>query len=1149
MEWILSSSVLILVVLLTRRLTLGRISMRLRYALWALVLVRLLVPFSFGSTPVSIMNTAQQVPVIQDAQVLHDIEHIEHAPSGAVEGYHQSDYSTDFPTVIAQNKSEEEFSRMSAVLSLRDALVPLWKTGALALLAVFFAANLRFRAVLRKTRRQLEASDFPLPVYVTAAVETPCLFGLVRPTVYVTPEVASDPKALHYALEHELTHFYQGDFVWAILRCVCLCLHWFNPLVWLAVKLSRQDAELSCDEGTIRRLGESHRVAYGNTLIDLTCTQRRPVEVLYAATTMTGSKQSIRERVTFIARKPRNLALAVVIVALVTAVAVGCTFTGANQPTEEPNTTPVPLTEEELSFFQENYFSGTSITNQFLTSLYTSPENIDLRQLFYNGTSLPGAMSDQEYQLLAENYPDAYLEVDCAKLPVQDMDAILEQYTGLHFADTQKLGMDGMMYLKEYDAYYEFHSDTNAMGVELTGGFRRGDQVSLYYEDKMVTLVEAGDGWHIRSNQYAPMPTLPVQLPEDAEPFLTVPISSLPASAPKQISSTPFTRQEWGQLVNSLYYQGTDGQPDRTILAGVWPDGAIYACYVSYDNASGEDTYYRFAKLCDATDTEELLNGDYPGTLLIQPYTDFLGYNGFSLFCFYSEPVQRHYTFTPDGQLMQLPEINGTIDRQFTTGGRTFAFDDASDLEQAQLLIRDGDGLRAASLGKLLGQELPHSAERMLTQVNDRGVGVITYYDQTIAYHPLCDVRVACDGESIYFYPGEERTYTDGVADHIDVPDAVLDRARWIAQQELTDLLAQYPYMAILDGWRISDIVLQETKTVDGVPVELYVPHTNFHTADLENFPIAGGSTITADGWLNLDDGYLDHFGIILRNAQTGECLVAPGDPYADNTIDSLLADSPQLRAALTYVAELWGFREGDPARLVLEQDGKAPVVLENDWSASNISHICSFLSQLEWAPCDPPKMSHAATVTLRTEGFDLVVREGSRVVKKIEGDAISCLEAEQTGDAANAPYELLRSWFDELELAQLNAQETVIPDRGQTWQEAAQDFANAYYGHYTETSPGSQNRWTYVSTEIEPLEAETEAAIKADGYLDRDSFPFFLRVAFVPENQRAAESVIAENYTGDDPKVPADALEFSCCVTVEKRDDGWHGEFRGTGW
>ena len=1147
MEWILSSSVLILVVLLIRRLTLGRISMRLRYALWALVLVRLLVPFSFGSTPVSIMNTAQQVPVIQDAQVLHDIGHIEHAPSGAVEGYHQSDYSADFPTVIAQNKSEEEFSRMTTVLNLRDVLIPLWKTGVLVLFATFLLANLQFRRTLRKTRRRLEA-DLPLPVYVTDSVETPCLLGLIRPTVYVTPEVASDPQALHYALEHELTHFYQGDFVWAVLRCVCLCLHWFNPLVWLAVKLSRQDAELSCDEGTIRRLGESHRVAYGNTLIDLTCTQRRPTEMLYAATTMTGSKKSIRERVTFIARKPRNLALAVVIVALVTAVAVGCTFTGADKPAEEPEAAPVPLTAEELSFFQENYFSsGYSVANQFLTSLYTAPEKIDLFELFYNGTSLPGAMSQEELDTLLGTFPEIWSDTDCTKLPVKDMDAILEQYTGLKLADTQMLGMN-LPYLEQYDAYYDFHGDSNAMAVEFTGGFRQGDQVSLYYEDKMVTLVEAGDGWHIRSNQFAPMSTLPVQLP-DAEPFLTVPVESFSTFAPEPVEVQPFTRLEWGQLVDDLFYQGTDGASNHRILVGVWPDGAIYACYVSYDNTAGEDTYYRFAKLCDADYAEDMLNDDYPGTLLIQPYTDFLGYSGFTLFCSYDQAGHRYYTFTSDGQLMQLLESGGTIDRQFTAGGRTFAFDDAGGLENSRLLIRDGDELRAASLVALLEQELPAPMELTLTQVDDRGVGVITYYDDSISYLPRREIRAACDGESLSFYPGEEQTYTDGIADHIDVPDAVLDRARWIAEQDLTYLLTQHPDMASLDDWRIPDIVLLEAKTVDGVPVELYAPGAVFHTADPEHFPYAGGTTITADGWLNMDAGYFEHFNMILRNAQTGECLVAPGDPYTNNTIDSLLADSPQLRAALTYTAELWGFREGDPAWLILEQEGNDPVVLENDWTALNVSHIFSILPQLEWTPCGPPKTSHTATVTLKTEQFDLVVQQGTRVVKKIEGDAISCLEAEQTGDAANAPYELLRSWFDELEVEQLYAQGIVIPDRSQTWQEAAQEFTDAYYGRRTETTSNSQFRWTFVTAEITAMDSEAAQMLKEDGYISKSSFPFFLQVIFVPETQRALENAIAGNYTGSDPKVPDGALEWNLCATVEKRDDGWHGTVLGTGW
>ncbi len=697
MEWMLSSSVLILAILLIRRLTLGRISMRLRYALWALVLVRLLVPFSFGSTSVSIMNTAQQVPVIQDAQVLHDIQYIEHTSGGAVEGYHQGDYMADFPTVLAEHKSEAEFSRMSAVLNVRDFLVPLWKIGTLVFLTVFLLANLRFRRELRRNRTRLDASDCPLPVYVTDSVETPCLFGLFCPTIYVTPEVQDDPKALHYALEHELTHFYQGDFLWSILRCLCLSLHWFNPLVWLAVKLSRQDAELSCDEGTIRRIGENHRIAYGNTLIDLTCAQRRPKDLLHAATTMTGSKKSIRERVTFIARKPRNLALAVVMVALVTAVAVGCTFTGADKPTvEEPDAAPEPLTQEELVFFQENFFSPNySIANQFLNSLYTSPENIDLFELFYNGTTLPGAMSEEEQQTLMAAYPNSWGNTGCIKLPVKDMDTILEQYTGLKLADTKRLGLEHFTYLEQYDAYYDFHGDTNARtSVEFTAGFRQGNQVSLYYEEnKVVTLREAGDSWHILSNRYAPTPTAVVQLP-DEEPFLTVPVDSLPASGPKQIAATAFTRREWGQLANDFYYQGTDGQPNRGILAGVWPDGKIYACYVVYDNLAGEDTYHRFLQLCDVEKT--LYYVEHPEELAIRPYTGLLGRDGFSIDC---RDGTFHYFFDDEGRLCRDMLPLDPIPQQFAAGSTLYAFHDD---EQPELLIWNGTALQHGNLLQLL---------------------------------------------------------------------------------------------------------------------------------------------------------------------------------------------------------------------------------------------------------------------------------------------------------------------------------------------------------------------------------------------------------------------------------------------------------------
>lgn len=72
---------------------------------------------------------------------------------------------------------------------------------------------------------------------------------------------------LRHTVEHEITHFRHGDHFWSALRSVCIALHWYNPLVWWAAILSRNDAELACDEGTIRRIGEDARAEYGRTLI------------------------------------------------------------------------------------------------------------------------------------------------------------------------------------------------------------------------------------------------------------------------------------------------------------------------------------------------------------------------------------------------------------------------------------------------------------------------------------------------------------------------------------------------------------------------------------------------------------------------------------------------------------------------------------------------------------------------------------------------------------------------------------------------------------------------------------------------------------------------------------------------------------------
>ena len=372
-EWAVTSSVLILVVLVLRRCLMGRVSLRLQYGLWALVLVRLLLPVSLGATAVSVLNPVEEAQKQMPDPVVGYLGG--KIPQLSVEEPHQSSPAEDqreqHEQDLEQRQGETDAARAETgtPVSLRTVLMGVWAAGAAALGLWLLWVNARFARALRSSRRPLEGTDCPLPVYATGAVQTPCLFGLVRPCVYLTEEAAADEIVLRHSLAHELTHFRHRDHLWAALRGLCLVLHWYNPLVWLAAALSRRDGELCCDEATVRRLGEGERASYGRTLLAVTCQGRG--DPLLTATSMTGSGKDIKERILLLARRPRTAAWTLAAVVLIAAAAVGCTFTGAQNQPQADNDTPwgwaQSVTAERLA--EENTDFDTELLAQVLNEL------------------------------------------------------------------------------------------------------------------------------------------------------------------------------------------------------------------------------------------------------------------------------------------------------------------------------------------------------------------------------------------------------------------------------------------------------------------------------------------------------------------------------------------------------------------------------------------------------------------------------------------------------------------------------------------------------------------------------------------------------------------------------------------------------------
>ena len=338
-EVLVSSTVLILALAALRLLLRGRINPRLQYALWLLAALRLLLPVPLVSSPVSVMNAAADVPAaVQRLTAPED----RRAPQTAAEA------AAAQPAAAAEAQVQTKEK-----LPVRTILKTVWLTGAAILAGVMLAQNLRFLRKLRRVRQPLVCAESPIPVWLVPGLLSPCLAGLFRPEIYLTPEAAADPATLGFVLRHELAHFRAKDQLWGLVRLVCQCVYWFDPFVWLAAALARRDCELACDARVLRGLDGESRAAYGRALLGLVTAKPGGGQLLSGATTMQLGKKSLTERITLIAKKPKMAACTLVFVLLLCLALAACTFTGASaQPEPEPETAqpevqPQPAPEPE----------------------------------------------------------------------------------------------------------------------------------------------------------------------------------------------------------------------------------------------------------------------------------------------------------------------------------------------------------------------------------------------------------------------------------------------------------------------------------------------------------------------------------------------------------------------------------------------------------------------------------------------------------------------------------------------------------------------------------------------------------------------------------------------------------------------------------
>ncbi len=434
-EIIITSSILILIVLALRFLLRGKLSPTVIYALWAIVALRLLLPFNFFDSRVSVMNLFERQETIdepidteQTFQSVPDYMLDADNPYTDTDEFHEELPYAEYEIIQNEQNGNADNTHVDNSVTnnkapkAEDILLAVWLVGAVGVLGYALFSNLTFWLRLKNSREQLYENTL-LPVYIAEGISTPCLFGVIRPGIYLNEFAACDRQRAEYIINHEYIHYTHRDHIWAIVRVLCVSIYWFNPLVWIAASISRQDSELACDSAVVKAIGEEHRLDYGRTLVDMMGVHYAPANVTLTVTSMNSGSKSIKERISTICRNPKTLLWSAIAVCVVIIAAFVVTFTGAAQdkgetvsPTdaasvEEPTYIfPEPPVEVPSKVSYEVYFSADR--EDKLPGIMKDAWTIKDRDIIMSALDLSSMTLVEPEEIPSDSWVNAYIRVN-----------------------------------------------------------------------------------------------------------------------------------------------------------------------------------------------------------------------------------------------------------------------------------------------------------------------------------------------------------------------------------------------------------------------------------------------------------------------------------------------------------------------------------------------------------------------------------------------------------------------------------------------------------------------------------------------------------------------------------------------------------------
>lgn len=347
----ITASAAILLVLPVR-LFLRRAPKIFSYALWAVVLFRLLCPVSLPSA-ISLYNVLE-TPAAEAGPV----RHMAYLPLSSDE-----EAAPALPAALAE-QAEGAPAPAAAPKTKGISLSPLATTGVLWLLGTAALALLNTVRWVGLRRRLLCALPLRENIYLADHIPVPFVMGLVQPRIYLPSDLDEAEQA--YIIRHEQHHIRRGDPLFRLLAFASLCVHWFNPLVWLAFTLAGRDMEMSCDEAVLRQCGGQIRADYSLSLLRYSVGKNR-----FIGAPLAFGEGDTRERIKNVMKYKRPTVSAVALAAVLCLALTACLSfnprSGGTPPTPASGTSPsgetatpaptvseTPLPEEQTADLQDD---------------------------------------------------------------------------------------------------------------------------------------------------------------------------------------------------------------------------------------------------------------------------------------------------------------------------------------------------------------------------------------------------------------------------------------------------------------------------------------------------------------------------------------------------------------------------------------------------------------------------------------------------------------------------------------------------------------------------------------------------------------------------------------------------------------------------